>query len=116
MNHELQVVVTVTLLVVAAMLAVISDVVRIRALRRAEIASEVPAIPEPAQTVARHTLVPDIPAPQVSNGRSSRLAASLKEKRRSLSPAAMAAIERGSKLARKGPAKVEPAKQLQKVG
>lgn len=115
MNHELQVIITVTLLVAATVLAVISDVVRIRALRRAD-AEAVPAPAVAAQTLSRHTLVPEIPVPQVSNGRASRLAASIKEKKRSLSPAAMAAIERGSKLARKGAAKAVPSKELQRVG
>jgi hypothetical protein len=125
MTHAMQVVLTVGLLIVAVVAAVVSDVVRIRALREAEArskvaaeaASRVASAPSSVPMTPLRSTVPSIPVPPVvSGGRSSRLAASLKEPRRTLSPGAMAAIERGSTAARKSAAKVEAAQTLQQVG
>lgn len=116
LNHELQVIVTVTLLAVTAVLALISDYLRIRSLRRA---SGSPAKAAQTSSMAVHVLVPELPGhAEVSGGRASRLAAALKQPRRELSAGARAAIERGSQLAtppRKSAA-VEAARSLQRVG
>lgn len=100
------------MLAVAAVLALITDYLRIRALRR-----ELQA-PANEHNMSMHVLVPDLPAPAVSNGRASRLAAALKQPRRQLSAGAQAAIERGAQLAtpRKGPSGSRPDRSLQHAG
>jgi hypothetical protein len=95
-SHEVQVIITVTLLVTTSILALLCDYLRFRALRRAA-----PVGPEttPLKTAIAPTLVPEIevadsPAPK--SARASRLATALKQPRRVVSPEVQAIIERSS--------------------
>ncbi len=113
---------TVALLAVTAVLALLSDYVRIRSLRQMASGSSSTAKAMSSKTssmAAHHILVPELPAqPEVSGGRASRLAAALKQPRRELSAGARAAIERGSQLAappREG-AGLQTAGSLQRIG
>jgi hypothetical protein len=115
LNHDLQVTITLSLLGVAAVLALVTDYLRIRALRR-----EAESTPEASAThaLATYVLVPELPAPMVPKSRASRLAAALKQPKRQISPAAQEAIQRGAQLATpsKGPAKQTAQQSLQRVG
>jgi hypothetical protein len=93
-SHQVQVIVTISLLVASTIAALVCDYLRFRMLRAAKPASA----PEPPKTIISHTLVPalEVTAPPPKPTRASRLTAALKQPRRAVSPEVRAIIERSS--------------------
>ncbi|MEI9813562.1 MAG: hypothetical protein WDO18_13350 [Acidobacteriota bacterium] len=89
-SHEAQMILTTTLVVATALMALFCDFLRAQRSRtRQTVAKAAP----PLETSIAHTLVPDLPHAPARAIRASRLTASLEQGRRDMSPAARAIIE-----------------------
>src|SRR6185312_3439894 len=97
-SHEVQMVITVTLLVATSLLALLCDVLRFR--MGNAMAPAANALPATLKTAIEPTLVPEIEisyTPEVPKlNRASRLAVALKQPRRVVSADVQAIIERNS--------------------
>jgi hypothetical protein len=101
-SHEVQKIVTITLLVATGMLALLCDYIRFRMHRPKAAAMAKPAT---LKTAIGHTLVPEItvPAAVAKPTRASRLAAALQQPKRTVSPIVQAIIARNTQLNRAEP-------------
>jgi hypothetical protein len=94
-SHEVQVVITITLLIATSAAALLCDYLRFRT---QDGSAQAQRTPQPLRTSVGHTLVPEfeVAATTPKSTRASRLAAALQQPRRAVSPVVQAIIARSS--------------------